>query len=167
MGTTNITKIRYVLGISVRPIEDGLVPLNDRVVINASALHTRGYLDVIAPAFQAFSLREKSVLGLHSVCQIEGVGILRALAVCAEIRNSLAAMPRTWRPHIGTIKKPCESQQALAPLVVRRRAIAFIDHVEHLLQIAESTGGAVVFASGAFFRPLCGIKAEPGSQYYS
>ena len=159
--------MRYVLGISKQPVEDGLTPLTDRLVVNASVDYWRGYLDVIAPAFDEFSLREKSVLGLHAIVEIAGDALPRAREICWQLRGSIASMPTTWRPRLGTIKKPGEALRALEPLVVKRRAIALVDHIDHLLQRAESVGGAVVFASGAFFRPLCGIKPEPGSKYYS
>jgi hypothetical protein len=159
--------MRYVLGISKQPVEDGLTPLTDRVVVNASVDYSRGYLDVIAPAFDEFSLREKSVLGLHAIAEIAGAALPRAREICGELRGTLAVMPPTWRPRLGTIKKPGEAVRALEPLVVRRRAIALVDHIDHLLQKAELVGGAVVFASGAFFRPLCGVKPEPDSEYYS
>jgi hypothetical protein len=159
--------MRYVLGISKQAIENGLTPLTDRVVVNASLDYTRGYLDVIAPAFDEFSLREKSVLGLHAIAEITGSAIPRAREICGSLRFSIASMPTAWRPRLGTIKKPGEALRALEPLVVRRRAIVLVDHIDRLIQKAESAGGAVVFASGAFFRPLCDIRPEPGSEYYS
>lgn len=159
--------MRYVLGISKQAVDKGLTPLTDRMVVNASLEYTRGYLQAIAPAFDEFSLREKSVLGLHAIAEIAGAALPRAREICSELRASIASMPTSWRPHLGTIKKPGEALRALEPLVVRRRAIALVDHIDQLVQKAESAGGAVVFASGAFFRPLCDIRPEPGSEYYS
>lgn len=159
--------MRYVLGISKQAVEKGLTPLTDRMVVNASFQYTNGYLQVIAPAFDQFSVCEQSALGLHAIAEIAGPALPRALEICSELRASIASMPSSWRIHLGTVKKPGEPLRALEPLVVRRRAIAIVDHIDQLVQKAESAGGAVVFASGAFFRPLCGIRPEPGGEYDS
>ena len=42
-----------------------------------------------------------------------------------------------------------------------------IQGLRDLFSLAQREGAKVVFANGAYYRPLCGIEPKPGEEYYS
>lgn len=91
----------------------------------------------------------------------------RGLALCSEVEARLLGRPDAWRHYLGTIKRPDNPEEPLQPLIVRRRALAMLQHLRKLFVIAQHQEAEVIFANGAFYRPLCGIKPESGDGYYS
>jgi len=157
----------YVLGIAKMPFEDELAPLSQRLPIASRAYFLKGYLNEIAPAFQEFADREKDILRLHTFACISPEQFVAAKDICDRLRKSLSEKPSSWRLHLGTIKFAGQAERPFAPLVVKRRALAIVDHIERLLISAKEARGNVVFAGGAWYVPLCGIELPPGTVYYS
>ncbi|CAN7266522.1 hypothetical protein [Rhizobacter sp. LjRoot28] len=157
----------YVLGIAEGPLGEDLSPLSNQTRVPPRARFLEGYLNEIAPAFQEFSDREEDILGLHSFASISPDQVERAKTICERLRVSLSARPDSWRVRLGTIKFPGQAERPFEPLVVRRRALALIDRIERLLDSAQKSGASLVFAGGAWYVPLCGIKLPPGTVRYS
>lgn len=157
----------YVLGIAETPVGEDLAPLVQRVSVASRAYFLKGYLNEIAPAFQKFTERGEDILTLHCFASVAPEQFEAARGVCDRLRRSLSCRPSTWRLHLGSIMFPGQAERAFAPLVVKRRALAIVDHIERLLVSARETGQTVVFAGGAWYVPLCGIKLPPGTEHYS
>ena len=157
----------YVLGIAEKPFGEELVPLTRRVTIASQAYFLQGYLNEIAPAFQEFAARGEDILALHCFASISSEQFDTAKKICARLKKSLYGRPSSWRLHLGSIKIPGQPERVFAPLVVKRRALAIVDHIERLLLSAREAGGTVVFAGGAWYVPLCGIELPPGTVHYS
>ena len=157
----------YVLGIAEEPFGEELAPLSNQTRIPPSARFLAGYLNEIAPAFQEFSERGEDILGLHSFASVSPDQVYRAKDICAQLKKLFSDKPESWRVRLGMIKFPGEAERPFEPLVVRRRALTIIDRIEWLLDAAHDGGGTVVFASGAWYVPLCGIELPPGTVHYS
>jgi len=157
----------YVLGLAEGPLSEDLAPLSEQTRVPPRARFLEGYLNEIAPAFQEFSDRGEDILRLHSFASISPDQFERAKGTCDRLRKSLSARPDAWRVHLGTIKFPGQAEKPFEPLVVRRRALTIIDRIEWLLDRARDVEGTVVFAGGAWYVPLCGIKLPPGTVHYS
>lgn len=157
----------YVLGIAEQPFGEELVPLANRVTARPRAYFLNGYLNEIAPAFQQFSARGEDILALHCFASVSPEQFDAAMAICDRLRKSLSEKQSSWRLHMGTIKFPGQPEKPFVPLVVKRRALAIVDHIEQLLVLARGAGTTVVFAGGAWYVPLCGIKLPPGTVHYS
>lgn len=158
-----------VLGISYQPTRDTLAPLDpvSRVRFDGHSTPFRGYFHLIGPAFEEFSINGRPIEGLHTLAIASGAGLTRALAICAELDAAITARPQAWRDLLGTVKRPGCPEMPLQPLIVRRRALAIVRNLKGMFEFARVHGGEVVFGSGALYRPLAGIKAEPGGVYYS
>jgi hypothetical protein len=156
-----------VLGIARQPIEEGLVPLEHRLQFNRRKPPMLGYFLLVAPAFQEFTLRGEPIEGLHVLARASGLSLARGLELCSEVETSLLGRPDAWRHHLGTIKHPGQPELPLQPLIVRRRALAMLSHLRSLFVLAQREEAEVVFANGAFYMPLSGIKLGPGEEYYS
>lgn len=157
----------YVLGIADKPFGEELAPLAQRVTVASRAYFLEGYLNEIAPAFQEFTARGEDILALHCFASVSPEQFDTAKGVCDLLRQSLSGRPSSWRLHLGSIKFPGQAEKAFAPLVVRRRALAIVDYIERLLLSAREARGSVVFAGGAWYVPLCGIRLSPGTVHYS
>ena len=157
----------YVLGIAEGLNGEDLAPLSEQTRIPPRARFLAGYLNEIAPAFQEFSDRGEDILRLHSFASISPDQVERAKSICDRLKKLLSDRPDTWRVRLGTIKFPGEEEKPFEPLVVRRRAVKIVDRIEWLLDRARDVGGTVVFAGGAWYVPLCGIRLAPGTVHYS
>lgn len=157
----------YVLGIAEKPFGEDLAPLAQRVPVASRAYFLKGYLNEIAPAFQEFAERGEDILTLHCFASIAPEQFEAAKGVCDRLRQSLSCRPSSWRLHLGSIKFPGQAERAFAPLVVKRRALAIVDHIEQLLVSAREARGTFVLAGGAWYVPLCGIQLPPGTEHYS
>lgn len=157
----------YVLGIAEIPFGEDLAPLVQRVSVDSRAYFLEGYLNEIAPAFQEFAERGEDILTLHCFASIAPEQFEAARGICDRLRQSLSCRPSSWRLNLGSIKFPGQAERAFAPLVVKRRALAIVDHIEQLLVSAREARGTVVFAGGAWYIPLCGIRLSPGTEHYS
>lgn len=127
----------------------------------------RGYFAVVAPAFQEFTLRGEDIGGLHVFASASGPALARGLELCSQVEENLLSHPRAWREHLGTIQRPGYPEMPLRPFIVRAKALAIVQHLRDLFVLAQREEAGVVFANGAFYRPLCGIKPKPGEEYYS
>lgn len=143
------------------------MPLANRVIARSQAYFLSGYLNEIAPAFQEFAVRGENILALHCFASVSPEQFDAAKAICDRLRKSLSEKQSFWRLHLGTIQFPGQPKRPFAPLVVKRRALAIVDHIERLLILARNAGTTVVFAGGAWYVPLCGIELPPDTVHYS
>lgn len=156
-----------VLGISRKPIDAGLTPLERRIRFDGHWSPVSGYFFLIAPAFQEFTLHGDSIEGLHVLARASGSSLQRGLDICEVVESNILKHPDMWRDVLGTIKKPGQSEVVYQPLIVRRRALAMIHGIRKLFEIAQSDKVEVVFGNGAFDMPLSGLELPPGVEYYS
>ncbi|NVD97591.1 hypothetical protein [Massilia sp. BJB1822] len=156
-----------VIGVSKKPIDAGLAPLDHLQRFNGHSSPVFGYFLLIAPSFQEFVLFGDSIEGLHVLARVAGASLQRGLDVCAEVEANILSKPEKWRECIGTTKKPGQPERPLQPLVIRRRALEFMHRIRRLFEIAQSEQAEVIFANGAFYVPLSGIELPPGVEYYS
>ena len=156
-----------VLGISRKPIEEDLLPLDKRLSFNRRKSPMRGYFSLIGRPFQEFVVRGEDIEGLHVFTRASGAALVRGLELCSQVEADLLNRPASWREPLGTIQRPGCPEVPLQPLIVRRRALAMLQHLRNLFELAQREGAEVVFANGVFYQPLSGIKPQPGEEYYS
>lgn len=156
-----------ILGISIKPIEDGLAPLVHQLRFNRHRSGAAGYFHLIAPAFQEFVLHGDEIDGLHVLARASGPSLQRGLDLCAKVEADILSNPDKWRIDLGTIKKPGRPEVPFQPLTIRRRALAVLHSIRALFEIAKSEEAEVIFGNGAFYMPLSGTRLPPGVEYYS
>ena len=129
--------MRHVIG-SVEKRQQYIWPLmaEQRIRFDTADVHSWGYFDLIAPAFEPYAQRDANctMQTINVLFVLEGSDLTDALHLVDGLEAEISRRPAFWREFVGTRGALAER---IEPLLLRRRALSVMRKLRVALERAS------------------------------